>query len=1226
VPGLPSPRPVIAGARPAHDGPGRRRGRVACALALALALMAPADARADWRAERFAAALAQAERARGLEAHLALAEALRVAASVDDPTPLRPVAARLAARSAVPWLQGEALGALAFASRADSVAEARSLAQAAGVIAEGWVLGPLPGHGAGEAPPPIDGEHEARGSRGPTSWRAFAEATLIGGLQLGDLLGSPAGDVHGFVAVALEAQRPLDVMVVVGSNGPLGVWLNGEQRLEWDGERPLSDWQHALPLRLERGVHHLVLRAGHAAELPEVSVRVIDGRGRRPAGLTARAPRAGDALAGVGEARGLPAAILDMATGDDRLAGHVGLFVTPEAATQRRAARALARWLQRHPDDAEAWYLLGRAERADRSRAAEAFERAWTRSGGRHAGALGELIELHEAQGLVAHADAFARQLAAIDPRHPTALGHRLARLATLADAAAALPQAAGDPRVDRHGRLAALVATLRESAGQVPEAARAWAALGRLANGMSFPVQQAVTLARRAGDLALAGEVVDDALARRPYAVDLALLRARTLATHEEGVPAAIASLEDALAFHPDSPELHELRGRLALLAGDRAGALAAFDRALELRPQHRALADYRRHLVAERDMDERWAVPLDEVLAAAPSAPAREGARVLLERHAVEVFDSGLASHYRQVVVRLDDERARDRLQQMVFGFTPGEDRMEVLAAEVYRPDGSPDGSRLRPRAIFDHRPEGKQMGVYSLRAMKVVAFEELREGDVVHVRIRRDEIGARNLFGDFFGVFLPLQSELPKSRVEVFVDAPLSRPLYAHGERVGVDAIQRVDEAAGRQELAWRLDALPAIAGEPRMPGYGDVGAYVSVSTFASWRELAAWYRELIRHQLTLSAELEATARALVEGLDDVRDKVAAIQAWVVQSTRYVAIAFGIHGFKPYRVTDVVTRGYGDCKDKTALLMAMLDAVGVASDFVLVRTRDLGRLHPEPPTLWAFNHAIAYVPAIDRFIDGTSELAGLGELPALDQGAMALRVDVLRGEAYHEPEVIPMQSPEDNRVTSDGRLAIDASGDARARFRETIAGTLAPVLRMNLQDASQRDERVGVILARQHPGAVVEGARYEHLADLGVPVVVEVDVRLPALARVTGDGGLEVPLALDPRGRLERYGAMAVRALPLVVEHLEREEERTEFTLPEGYEVARAPAPVLLETPFGRFEQRVTPGEGGFVLESTFTLEVAEVAPAQYPAFRAYLEAVAQARGQRVLVRPR
>src|SRR5690606_13765893 len=108
-----------------------------------------------------------------------------------------------------------------------------------------------------------------------------------------------------------------------------------------------------------------------------------------------------------------------------------------------------------------------------------------------------------------------------------------------------------------------------------------------------------------------------------------------------------------------------------------------------------------------------------------------------------------------------------------------------------------------------------------------------------------------------------------------------------------------------------------------------------------------------------------------------------------------TRYVGLEFGIHGYKPYRVPQIIERGFGDCKDKASLLYTMLREAGIDAHIVLVRTRRNGAIPELPASLAVFDHAIAYVPGLDLYIDGTAVYSGMRELPEQDQGVTVLHV---------------------------------------------------------------------------------------------------------------------------------------------------------------------------------------------------------------------------------------
>lgn len=111
------------------------------------------------------------------------------------------------------------------------------------------------------------------------------------------------------------------------------------------------------------------------------------------------------------------------------------------------------------------------------------------------------------------------------------------------------------------------------------------------------------------------------------------------------------------------------------------------------------------------------------------------------------------------------------------------------------------------------------------------------------------------------------------------------------------------------------------------------------------------------------------------------------VKAVYRWVIDNTRYVALEFGIHTLQPYPVSAVFHRRHGDCKDKAALMVAMLKEAGIPANLVLLRTNDLGDLQDSIPTFAHFNHALVFVPGENLWLDGTVLHHGSEELPQGD-----------------------------------------------------------------------------------------------------------------------------------------------------------------------------------------------------------------------------------------------
>jgi hypothetical protein len=116
-------------------------------------------------------------------------------------------------------------------------------------------------------------------------------------------------------------------------------------------------------------------------------------------------------------------------------------------------------------------------------------------------------------------------------------------------------------------------------------------------------------------------------------------------------------------------------------------------------------------------------------------------------------------------------------------------------------------------------------------------------------------------------------------------------------------------------------FHAENVAPIYSEPMMPGPPRCAPYLHVSTYRTWEDVGRWYWGLIQDQLTPTTRCARRCASWWRA-PDLATKVRRIHDWVIDNTRYVGLEFGIHGFKPYRVPQIVRRGFGDCKDKASL----------------------------------------------------------------------------------------------------------------------------------------------------------------------------------------------------------------------------------------------------------------------------------------------------------------
>jgi transglutaminase-like putative cysteine protease len=110
------------------------------------------------------------------------------------------------------------------------------------------------------------------------------------------------------------------------------------------------------------------------------------------------------------------------------------------------------------------------------------------------------------------------------------------------------------------------------------------------------------------------------------------------------------------------------------------------------------------------------------------------------------------------------------------------------------------------------------------------------------------------------------------------------------------------------------------------------------------------------------------------------------------------RYTGVEFGEARLVPEFPAETLRRKFGDCKDKSTLLVAALRASGIEAYLALLSAGSGQDVMPDLPGLGMFNHAIVFVPATsphdqDLWIDATTEYARVGTLPAADSDRLAL-----------------------------------------------------------------------------------------------------------------------------------------------------------------------------------------------------------------------------------------
>jgi transglutaminase-like putative cysteine protease len=531
----------------------------------------------------------------------------------------------------------------------------------------------------------------------------------------------------------------------------------------------------------------------------------------------------------------------------------------------------------------------------------------------------------------------------------------------------------------------------------------------------------------------------------------------------------------------------------------------------------------------------------------------------------------------------------------------YTPQTQQLRVLRAVLHHADGRiTKGEDLGASSSDD---------ASSYDDIEKYHFRDLRAGDVIEMEYTTSPVENENPYGQYFAEIVAFGGSLPCDLQRFVLRAPTDIRLSSAEHFVEQPEIRRQRD---EDVYVWEKKDIAALVREDRSPSWSEQGAYVHVSNFANWQELGKWYADLIRPQFELNAELQQVVAEIVDRHPNRLDRVEAIDDLVLKRTRYEALEVGVYRFKPYPVTQTFVRGFGDCKDKSALMVALLRASGIDAEIALLRTRGLGEILPEPASASMFDHAVVYVPEFDLWLDGTAEFARLRELPVEDQGVMALTIAADGTPALRRT---PRSTANDNYSRRTINVRLEANGTMHFSGATYVRGEDAPELRRELEPVDSKLGYVRDRLAQVLPAVEV---RHVELPETAEAVSLNFDGDFTAFR---GRRAASIPSSWMKRNYVETLTPTGERRQELQLDAPWTTEEEIHIQLPAGARVATLPKDEEIQTAFGDAKITYRSEADEIVVLSTVQFKQTSILVSEYSEFRDFTTSLEKAFSRKV-----
>ena len=372
---------------------------------------------------------------------------------------------------------------------------------------------------------------------------------------------------------------------------------------------------------------------------------------------------------------------------------------------------------------------------------------------------------------------------------------------------------------------------------------------------------------------------------------------------------------------------------------------------------------------------------------------------------------------------------------LGSVTVAWSPDSDTVTVHRLQIIR-DGKPIDVLATQKFAILQRESNLEQSMLDGQLTAALQANGLQVGDELDfafTRTSRDAAWGERSQG---GMQFPLMGMRGSWRL---------RLLYPKQQTVKIKAIgdlpaPSIDETGALVDQRYLLsDPASAVLPEQAPLRYATT-RLVQYSGYDDWRTVSRLFAPLFARAATLGAASpvkQEAARIAAETSDSARRIEAALRV-VEDRVRYVYVGLDGGNYRPAAADDTWQRRFGDCKAKTALLIALLRELGIAAEPVLVASNGGDGIDERLPAPGAFDHVIVRATAGDAsyWLDATR----LGDRRLADLPPPASRWGLAVREAGAPLEALPAIPPRlPQRIEAidiDASAGFDKPGTYRAQ----------------------------------------------------------------------------------------------------------------------------------------------------------------------------------------------
>ena len=332
------------------------------------------------------------------------------------------------------------------------------------------------------------------------------------------------------------------------------------------------------------------------------------------------------------------------------------------------------------------------------------------------------------------------------------------------------------------------------------------------------------------------------------------------------------------------------------------------------------------------------------------------RDGTLYLLLDNQSYVPNNHKQQRYTRLVMQAQNQSGVDYISQLNLDFDPSYESLTLNSLTIIRNDKRINKLSSARMTVIQGESELADR-IYNGSLSLNIIIDDMRSGDILDYSYT--VTGSNPIYANKFSTRRTLNWSVPVVQQNMRVLWGKQTALNINTVNGKAD-VQKTQNKYGT-DYSITLFEEPLREQNSQTPTWYDPYTQVYFSEFDDWEQVVDWAYPLYQTAIETPNSILTIAEDIKAKYIQTSDRIAAALRFSQDEIRYLGLEMGTNSHQPTSASQTLSLRYGDCKDKTVLLISLLKAMDIEAFPALVDTEETKRLKELPPSASVFNHVI-------------------------------------------------------------------------------------------------------------------------------------------------------------------------------------------------------------------------------------------------------------------------